>query len=70
PAKLTKAMAIDGAFNRTDLIAGDTLWLEKGNPVSEDAVRCGPRIGISFAEEKDRQAPWRFWIRDNPHVSR
>jgi DNA-3-methyladenine glycosylase len=29
----------------------------------------GPRIGIDYAEEwKDK--PWRFWIKDNPYVSK
>jgi DNA-3-methyladenine glycosylase len=33
-------------------------------------VVCGPRIGIDYAAEKDRLAPWRFWVRDNVYVSR
>ncbi len=70
PARLTQALAIDGAFNGADLVAGGELWLEPGDPLPDEAVQRGPRIGIKYAAEKDRQSPWRFWVRDNPYVSR
>jgi len=70
PARLTQALAIDGTFNGADLITGDLLWLEPGNPVPDHWVARGPRIGVHYAAEKDRTAPWRLWIRGNPYVSR
>ncbi|MBC7223240.1 MAG: DNA-3-methyladenine glycosylase, partial [Anaerolineae bacterium] len=70
PAKLTQALAIDGTFNGADLVAGEVLWLERGEPVLEEQVARGPRVGISYAAEKDREVPWRFWLRGNPYVSR
>lgn len=70
PAKLTQALAINGAFNGADLVLGNTLWLERGQPVPEVSVHRGPRVGIRYAAEKDRHLPWRFWIEGNPHVSR
>jgi DNA-3-methyladenine glycosylase len=70
PARLTQALAINKALNGTDLVAGDELWLERGDSFPDDSVECGPRIGIQYAAEKDRLAPWRFWVRGNPYVSR
>ncbi len=70
PARLTQALAIDKALNGTDLVAGDALWLEPGNPFPDEMVASGPRIGVGYAAEKDRLAPWRFWVRGNPYVSR
>jgi DNA-3-methyladenine glycosylase len=70
PARLTQALAIEGSLNRTDLLAGRELWLEQGVTFGDQDVLCGPRIGIRTAAEKDQRAPWRFWVRDNPYVSR
>jgi DNA-3-methyladenine glycosylase len=70
PARLTQALAIDKALNGADLVAGGHLWLEQGAPLPDRSVGRGPRIGIRYAAEKDRLAPWRFWVRDNPYVSR
>ncbi|MGQ9456816.1 MAG: DNA-3-methyladenine glycosylase [Anaerolineae bacterium] len=70
PARLTQALAIDGTFNGADLVLGEVLWLERGEAVPEERVACGPRIGIPYAAEKDRQVPWRFWVRGSPSVSR
>ena len=69
PARLTQAMAIDRTLYGADMVHGDALWLEVGGPVPEGAARSGPRIGIKYAAEKDRSAPWRFWIAGNPYVS-
>jgi DNA-3-methyladenine glycosylase len=69
PARLTQALAIDGAFDGTDLVLGTSMWLEAGEYVAEKVVECGPRIGIDYAAEEDRLAPWRFWMGDSPYVS-
>jgi len=70
PARLTQALAIDQSFNGADLVTGDSLWLEPGDPVPDVLVARGPRIGIRYAAQADQQAPWRFWVRNNPYVSR
>lgn len=70
PARLTQALAIDGRLNGADLVVGDRLWLEPGDSFSNSQVGRGPRIGISYAAEKDRLAPWRLWVHNNPYVSR
>ena len=70
PARLTQALAIDGHLNGADLVAGDVLWLERGDPLPDESVGSGPRIGVNYAAEEDRLAPWRYWVRDNAYVSR
>lgn len=70
PARLTQALAIDGCFNGADLVDGAELWLESAHSLPDEQVACGQRIGINYAAEKDRLAPWRFWVQHNPHVSR
>jgi DNA-3-methyladenine glycosylase len=70
PARLTQALAIDKTLNGADLVAGDRLWLEQDTGMPDGSVGRGPRIGVQYAAEKDRLAPWRFWVRDNPYVSR
>jgi DNA-3-methyladenine glycosylase len=70
PARLTRALAIDKTLNGADLVAGERLWLEPNASVPGGSVGRGPRIGVQYAAEKDRLAPWRFWVLDNPYVSR
>jgi DNA-3-methyladenine glycosylase len=70
PARLTQALAIDKTLNGADLVTGGHLWLEPDAGVPDKGVERGPRIGVQYAAEKDRLAPWRFWVRDNPYVSR
>jgi len=70
PARLCQALGIDKTFNGWDLTAADTLWVEEFRPIAGERIAAGPRIGIQYARPADRQAPWRFWVRGNPHVSR
>jgi len=68
PGKLCIAMGIDRQLNAADLL-GDKVWLEDFETVSPRRIARGPRIGIDYAQEWIDK-PWRFWIRDNPFVSR
>ena len=69
PGKLSIALGIDRRLDRADL-CGERVWIEAGpRRLPPAAIAAGPRIGIDYAAEwVDR--PWRFWIRDNPFVSR
>lgn len=61
PGKLAQALSITVAeLNRHDLCHGQRLWLEAGEPVTDDQVIAGPRVGIEYALPKDRDEPWRF----------
>ena len=68
PGKLCIALGIDRALDNADLLS-DCVWLEEYRPISPRRIARGPRIGIDYAEGWIDK-PWRFWIRDNPYVSR
>ncbi len=68
PGKLCIALGIDRRLDRADLL-GDRVWLEDHETVGKSRIARGPRIGIDYAEEWIEK-PWRFWIRNNPYVSR
>lgn len=58
PAKLTKALRIDGSFNGRDILDCEELWLE------DDGVKVNitldKRVGIGYADERDREALLRY----------
>ena len=68
PGRLCIALGIDRRLDQTDLL-GDRVWLEEGISVAPREIARGPRIGIDYAESWVKK-PWRFWIKDNPFVSR
>jgi DNA-3-methyladenine glycosylase len=69
PGKLCIAMAIDRSLNLADL-RGDVIWIEAGErAIADREIASGPRVGIDYAGEFAHK-PWRFWIRDNPYVSK
>ena len=68
PGRLCLAMGIDRGLDKADLL-GDRVWIEKGVPISPREIARGPRVGIDYAEQWVTK-PWRFWIKDNPFVSR
>lgn len=68
PGRLCLAMGIDRQLDKADLLS-DRVWIEEGISISPRQIARGPRIGIDYAE-KWITKPWRFWVRDNPFVSR
>ena len=67
PAKLTQALAIDGALNGVDLCDPHSgLWIEAGPPLPESAILTGPRIGLT----KGVEASWRYGLAGSPYLSR
>lgn len=68
PGKLCIALGIDRKLDGADLL-GAKVWLEEGERIPRSQIATGPRIGIDYAEEWIDK-PWRFWIKDNPFVSR
>jgi DNA-3-methyladenine glycosylase len=67
PGKLCMAMAIDKKLNGVDL-TGNTLWIED-RKLDVGRIIATPRVGVDYAGEyKDK--PWRFYVDENPHVSR
>lgn len=70
PAKLCQALNIDKSLNGWDITKGEKLWLEEHEAVSTFEIAHSPRVGIDYAKEIDRKAPWRFYIKNNPYVSK
>jgi DNA-3-methyladenine glycosylase len=68
PGRLCLALGIDLGLDKADLL-GDRVWIEEGVSISPRQIARGPRVGIDYAEEWAMK-PWRFWVRDNPFVSR
>jgi DNA-3-methyladenine glycosylase len=63
PGKIAKALSITGADYGTDL-TGSYIYLT-GPPIKKPPILASPRIGITAGSER----LWRFFIKDNPHVS-
>jgi DNA-3-methyladenine glycosylase len=67
PGKLCRAMSIDKRLNGEDL-RGRTLWIEDSK-FDSVPILTSPRVGVDYAGEyKDK--PWRFYLANNPHVSK
>jgi DNA-3-methyladenine glycosylase len=64
PARLTKALGIDGDCNGADLGRGP-IRVHPGDPVPDALVRTGPRVGVA----RGGDLPWRYWIDGETSVS-
>lgn len=65
PAKLTQALNIDRELNGHNLNR-PPLQLLPGDAVQPEHIITTTRIGIKKAVD----VPWRFYIKNNPHVSK
>jgi DNA-3-methyladenine glycosylase len=67
PARLTKALGIDGTYGGVDLFDGRSpLQLALSPPADPAAIRIGPRVGVGGA---GAATPWRFWLAEEATVS-
>jgi DNA-3-methyladenine glycosylase len=70
PGKLTKALGISGSLNGEDLEDSRRVWVEdRGIIYSRAIISHSPRIGIDYAGAYKNKL-WRFFIKQNPFVSR
>jgi DNA-3-methyladenine glycosylase len=61
PAKICRALEIDGKLNGCDLCAPDAiLFVEQGEPVPEAQVATTARVGLRSVPEPWKSVPWRF----------
>lgn len=67
PGMLTQAMGISTRHYGYKL-NDDVIWIEEGS-VDQSQIIATTRIGVDYAEE-DAQKPWRFYIKENPWVSK
>ena len=72
PGKLVQAMGIGRGHDGADLVRGDLTirprgaWEPRLPGAWDEAVVVAPRVGITKAAD----LPLRFYLADNPHVSR
>ncbi|HOH21477.1 MAG TPA: DNA-3-methyladenine glycosylase [Anaerolineaceae bacterium] len=61
PAKLTQALAIDGALNGCDLTdPASPLCILPGTPPPAERITAGARVGLGATPEPWLSMPWRF----------
>lgn len=65
PAKFAQAFGLTTEHSGM-VLTGKDIFLTKGTAVRKNEIVVSTRIGISTAQEKQ----WRFFLRDNPWVSR
>jgi len=66
PAKLSRALHLDKAFNGADLCAPDAmLFLEAGAALPDSLVSMSPRVGLNNVPEPWKSNPWRFRVLQN-----
>ena len=58
PGRFTKYCGIDKSFNCIDMRVSDILWIEDDGMTPE--LVASARVGIDYAEQKDREALYRF----------
>ena len=67
PARLTKALHIDGSLNRGSVLAPDSpLWVEGDG--SLHPVVQKPRVGIGYASPEDQARLWRYCLDESPRL--
>lgn len=71
PGRLTVTMAISGADGGAPLSGPDAPFVLRAptEPVPEDRVRTGPRVGVSGPGGDGDAYPWRYWIDGEETVS-
>ena len=67
PGNVGQALGVDRGLNGVDLLAGPVRVEPRSGPTPR--VSRGPRIGVAYAGAWASR-PMRFWITDDPHVSR
>ena len=65
PAKICQAFAINRANNGTNLLRDEIYLLDAPRLKNKEIVQT-TRIGI----KKSAELPWRFYIKDNPYISK
>jgi DNA-3-methyladenine glycosylase len=67
PAKICQALHIERGLNGADLCNPQAeLFVEWGEPISEDRVTTGPRVGLNTVPEPWKSVPWRFLVETKP----
>ena len=67
PGNVGRALGVDRTLNGADLASGPVTIVPLSGPMPPTG--SGPRIGIDYAGPW-AELPMRFWIADDPHLSR
>jgi len=67
PGNVGRALGVDRALNGADLASGPVTIELRPGPIPP--IRSGPRIGVDYAGPWAAR-PMRYWIADDPHISR
>lgn len=67
PGNVGQALGVDRSLNGADLLTGPVRVEPRTGPMPP--IVSGPRIGVAYAGPWAAR-PMRFWIADDPHVSR
>ena len=70
PGKLCRYLKINRRHYGLDLVASQKIWLEQGKKISTKNIAASQRIGIDYAGRYWANKKWRFYIKNNPFVSR
>ena len=69
PGLLSQALGLHKDHDTSDLTKQKVVWIEEGETIAEENIVQTTRIGIETAKEAV-DYPYRFYIKDNPWVSR
>lgn len=70
PANLAASLGLTRDQDGLDLLApGSPVTVRRAAVPDRDAVRQGPRVGVSGAGGDGDRYPWRFWLPGEPTVS-
>lgn len=69
PGKLTQALKIDKTFNFHEVTQYSDFYIGQLEESQPFEIVTSTRINIPYAEEYQLK-PWRFYIKDNPFVSK
>ncbi len=67
PGRLTQALGVTTKLSGHDLLSGEVLELVPG--VQPKRIVFGPRVGIDYASEEHKRAPWRLADANSAWVS-
>lgn len=68
PGRLCRALELDRSLSGVNLLSGD-FFLAEGRGVPAELIGSSPRIGVDYAG-KDKNRPWRYYVKGSPFVSR
>ena len=65
PGKVCKAFSIDRSHSGSDL-TGENIFILDGRRIQKKEIGISKRVGIT----RSTDLPWRFFIKNNPYLSR